>query len=284
MPELPEVTTVLTSLLPHLKSKTIQVVLVLHQDVVGWPESTLTFAKNLCGQKIIDGSRRGKYLLFKLSNSQILIIHLRMTGRLILVEPKHSRAKHTHLVLSFADKELHFIDPRRFGRIFLIKSGEETKAGGLAKLGIEPLSSEFTLEVFANKIKAKRSYLKSLLLNQEFIAGLGNIYVDEILFKAQLHPLTKSENLSDQQIANLFNSIQKTLQQAIANRGTTFRDYRDGQDQSGNFQDLLTVYNRKGEQCGHCSCVIEKQVICGRGTYFCPQCQKGDKNGLNSSK
>jgi len=283
LPELPEVETVLSSLLPKIKGKKIKTVRVRHKDVVGWPETAIKFSQGLCGKKISGGFRRGKLLLFTLDEEGKLIFHLRMTGRLYYSDKIYQPRKHAHLVLDFSGGgTLIFEDTRRFGRVYLVKTGEEKYAGNLEKLGPEPLDPEFDLKAFSQALKQKKGRIKGLLLNQSFIAGLGNIYVDEILFRSQIHPETSAQNLEDRAICRIYTSMKEILNEAIAGRGTTFRDYRDGEGRAGDFQDLLKVYGREGEKCPYCSDYIERKKVAGRSSFFCPCCQKDDVNDSGS--
>ncbi len=283
MPELPEVETVLRSLLPKIKGKKINTVRVRHKDVVGWPKTVIKFSQGLCGKKISGGFRRGKLLLFTLNEEEKLIIHLRMTGRLFYMEKCYQPRKHAHLVLDFSGGgALIFEDTRRFGRVYLIKTGEEKYAGNLEKLGPEPLDPEFDLETFSGSLKQRKGRIKGLLLNQSFIAGLGNIYVDEILFRSQIHPETTAQHLDDRAISKIYSNMKEILNEAIAGRGTTFRDYRDGEGRAGDFQDLLKVYGREGKECPYCVEKIERKKVAGRSSFFCPCCQKDDKNDPGS--
>ncbi len=284
MPELPEVETVLRSLLPKIKGKEINTVRVMHEDVVGWPGSVKEFSRGLFRKKVTGGFRRGKLLVFELNGGKKLIFHLRMTGRLYYRINPAPLEKHSHLVLEFVDGgTLIFEDTRRFGRVYLVAPGEECYAGNLEKLGPEPLGPDFDLEEFVRAFDKKKGRIKALLLNQSFIAGLGNIYVDEILFRSNIHPETPANNLEKHQIESIFLKMKEVLKEAIAGRGTTFRDYRDGEGRSGDFQNLLQVYGREGEKCPRCSDFIERKKVAGRSSFFCPCCQKDGINDPSST-
>jgi len=279
LPELPEVETVLRSLLPKIEGKKINTVKVRHRDIVGWPPSAEKFSRMVCGKTFSGGYRRGKLLVFTLDNNQKLVFHLRMTGRLYFQETLQNPKKHAHFVLEFSGGgSLVFEDTRRFGRVYLVEAGEEDLAGNYGKLGPEPLDPNFDLESFSRALKGKKGKIKGVLLDQKFIAGLGNIYVDEILFRSKIHPEKQAPMLKEKEITKIFTNMKEILEEAIEGRGTTFRDYRDGENRSGDFQNLLEVYGREGEKCSHCEDLIERKKVAGRSSFFCPCCQKDDIN------
>lgn len=275
MPELPEVETVKSTLEKHLAGLVITGVDILMPKIIRepWPEE---FAAGVTGKKITRLGRRGKYLLVYLSGGSVLVIHLRMTGRLVFARPEDPLPRHTHVVFRLSNgHELRFADMRQFGRILLAQARQLNQVKGLKDLGPEPLGHEFTRDFLRRELKRKRVRLKSLLLDQTFIAGLGNIYADEALHRSHLHPERIARTLSPREIANLYRSIIEVLQEGIANRGTSMRDYVDGDGREGNFQALLRVYNREGQQCRHCGTAIARIKVGGRSSYFCPACQKG---------
>lgn len=277
MPELPEVETVLQSLLPILQGKTVNSVKINHPQVIGWPESPLIFARELTGLTFRNGHRRGKFLIFQMSDERRLIFHLRMTGQLFYQEENFSPAPHTHLILVLSGGgAVNFKDTRRFGRAYLLRPGEEKKAGNLERLGPEPLDPDFSRNDFKDVLKKRSGRIKSLLLNQCFLAGLGNIYVDEILFRSSVHPETPASRLKEEEMDRLYCNMRTILREAISGRGTTFRDYRDGTGQTGDFQGLLQVYGREGQNCPHCAEEIRRKKVAGRSSFFCPRCQKDD--------
>lgn len=273
MPELPEVETIKRSLEKKLPGKTITGVTVYLPKVTGFraPEQ---FEHQIIGKRIVTLARRGKYLLIHLSDNKTLIIHLRMTGRLVYTLPPPPE-KHTHVVFNLNDgHELHFNDIRRFGKILLEDSNNLDTVPGFKDLGIEPLSDSFDKGLFRRELRRRRAKIKSLLLDQTFLAGLGNIYVDEALHRARINPQRITASLSPREVTNLYNAIRKVLMEGIENRGTSFRDYVDGDGRAGNYQELLRVYNREGQPCKNCATGIIRMKLAGRSTYFCPRCQK----------
>lgn len=276
MPELPEVETIKRSLSKKIIGLEITGVTVYLPKVIRMPDQA-EFEDTIKGQKITGLSRRGKYLLVHLTSHLNLIIHLRMTGRLVCTEASPP-VKHTHLVFHLDNGfELHFIDVRQFGRVILAHTTQLDTIQGLKDLGPEPLSDNFNISFLRRELKRRRTRIKSLLLDQAFIAGLGNIYVDEALNRARINPKRIACSLTPREISNLHRSIVEVLQDGIANRGTTFRDYVDGNGRAGNYQQLLRVYGREGLPCPNCKTGITKVKLGGRSTFFCPNCQKGDK-------
>ena len=275
MPELPEVETIRRSLEPLVQDTTIESVEINYNGIIKCPEPEI-FARLLQNKKIKGIGRRGKYLLFTLSDNYTLIIHLRMTGRLTVAVPgAESLAKHTHLVFSLSDgRELRFTDQRKFGLVYLVKTGDWSGIKGLCSLGPEPLEEGFTLAGFEEMAKKLKGGLKSFLLNQKRIAGIGNIYADEILFEAGLHPHRRLESLSRNEIGRLYRAIRRKLHEGVEYRGTSFRDYVDGKGEKGGFQERLQVYDRANEPCVRCGRRLVKTVIAGRGTVLCPHCQR----------
>jgi formamidopyrimidine-DNA glycosylase len=272
MPELPEVETIRLTLKPKLIGRTIV------NGSVLWPkliqnQTVEDFLATIYRQKIIDLDRRGKYLLFYFEGDLVLSIHLRMTGQLIVEPAGASPAKATYLQLGLDDgNELRFRDQRKFGRVTLFRANNPPAA--LEKLGPEPLSADFTMQRLISRLGHRQIAIKKALLDQEVIAGIGNIYADETLFLAGIHPARLVASLSGAEIEQLYHAIQKVLTEAIQNRGTTKRDYRDGEGKSGSNQDKLQVYDRKGLACYQCGNMIVKMNFGGRGTHFCPICQK----------
>ncbi len=276
MPEWPEVETVLQTVLPKVKGKKIKNVQIMHRDIVGWPESPHCFEQELCGDTVIAGKRRGKYLIFLLAKGKKLVLHLRMTGVLQYYDTYPSEIMgHTHLIAFFSGGgSLHFVDPRRFGRIYLVGPSEVDKAGGLLNLGIEPLSPNFNLSYLFQLLQGKKGCIKGILLDQRVLAGLGNIYTDEVLYSSKIHPLEKGINISKEKCDILLAAIKRILNEAISLRGTTFRNYRDGSGAMGRFQNFLRVYGRQGEPCHSCGTPIMKIKVVGRSSFFCPHCQR----------
>lgn len=273
MPELPEVESIRLTLLKHvLGQKIIKVNIIWPQAVSTWEERDF---KELVEDKKIDSiDRRGKYLLIDLNNGLTMIVHFRMTGRLIYYPEKQVPNKHTHVVFTLENGELHYSDIRKFGRIQLIPTKDVMKFSPLIKLGPEPLDEAFAFDKFGQRLAQKKSSIKAALLDQKIIAGLGNIYVDEALFRAGILPERNTRSLKVSEIILLFNAVQEILKAGIEAGGTSFRDYRDANGNRGQFQDKLMVYGRGGMPCKVCGTILQKKKIVGRTTVFCPYCQK----------
>lgn len=216
--------------------------------------------------------RRGKYLVMRLDRGA-LVVHRRMTGNLILRPPEGPPAPHTHLVISFDDgQELHFVDPRKFGRVYYFRSGDDLAAFLAARLGPEPLG-DLTPEQLAERLQRRGGRLKPLLLDQAFLAGLGNLYTDEALWLAGLHPLRVARSLTRAEAERLHAAMVEVLEAAIRRRGTSLSDYRDAEGVPGENQHHLRVYGRHGQPCARCGANIQRQVVVQRGTWTCPVCQ-----------
>lgn len=272
MPELPEVETVKRSVESNICGKKILRVEVNNEDVLDGI-SKKGFITLLEGHNIEKIERRGKYLIFCLEGKKRLILHLRMTGQLIWFGRDFTMDRHCHVVVSFEQGGFYYRDVRRFGRFCLIGSGGKTE-NGLKTLGYEPFDPEFTETYLKKGLAGRRSSIKNRLLDQHFVAGIGNIYADEILFAAGIHPELPCKDLTDNQIAALKEAAVNVLDEAIQYRGTTFSDFRDGYGETGGYQEHLAVFHRDGMACPVCGAVIEKIKCGGRTTSFCPQCQK----------
>jgi len=269
MPELPEVQTIVTTLHPQLRERLIQSTRMLRTDILQPPDVNLPAL--LQNRRIIEITRRGKKIVIRLDNLHQFFIHLGMTGRLTLESPAATEAdlpRHTHLLINLDNGlQLRFHDPRRFGGVFWLG------ADGQADIAMGPEPLEMKTAELAEKLASTRRVIKSALLDQSLVAGLGNIYVDESLFQARIHPLTPANTLSRTQITALSRSIKQTLNRALKHKGSTLRDYRNSDGTSGDFQKLHRVYDRKGKPCPRCRTPIERIVIGGRSTHFCPNCQ-----------
>ncbi|XOQ12456.1 MAG: DNA-formamidopyrimidine glycosylase [Shouchella clausii] len=273
MPELPEVETVRRTLLQLVKNKTIADVEVGWPKMIKEPDDVERFVQLLKGQTIEDIGRRGKFLLFVL-NDYVLVSHLRMEGRYGLYQPTDEKTKHTHVVFSFTDgSELRYADVRKFGTMHLFAKGAEHVAMPLAQLGVEPFSEQFTVELLEQAYAKTTRAIKTALLDQKTVVGLGNIYVDEALFRSGIHPERKASSLSKEEYQNLHKEIKRTLKEAIEAGGSSIKSYVNGQGEIGMFQQQLHVYGRKQQPCHHCDTAIEKIVVGGRGTHYCPNCQ-----------
>lgn len=273
MPEMPEVEIIKRTLEPHVVGKTIKHVDILLPRLIKWPDSAV-FQAVLAGKKITALSRRGKYLLFCLNGDYIMIVHLRMTGRLYCTA-EHTEQDRFARVLFFLDcgMVLQYADARTLGTIYLLPSDELGRITGLSTMGPEPLTPDFTVEYLRSSLRQRKGNIKALLLNQRFIGGLGNIYVDESLAVAGIDPHRTAASLSDAEIVKLFEAVNQVICAGIEHGGTTFRDYRDGAGKKGAHQNYLKVYGRKGQPCEICGTPIIKTEVAGRGTHFCPHCQ-----------
>jgi formamidopyrimidine-DNA glycosylase len=270
MPELPEVETVVRYIRPNIVGKTIQnVVPQNNYDKVLATHTTRQFNNLVAGKTIIDVERRGKYVVINL-DSGLLLIHLRMTGRLLLNLTEDDKLKHLTAIIHFTDKSsLYFKDYRKFGRLYYYNSMDYINN----KLGIEPLSNNFTIDWLYKNLQNYKRPLKPLLLDQGFIAGLGNIYVDEALWFAKLHPQQKGSSVSRKKSNVLHSAIQRLLQTAIDNQGTTIINFYFGEGKKGNFREQLQVFGRQDKNCPRCGIIIKKIRVAQRGTHICPHCQ-----------
>lgn len=278
MPELPEVETIKNTLLPKLVGRRIGEVTVTLPRIIKKPAPE-EFVSLVVGKEILDLSRRGKYLLLHLSERYFLVFHLRMTGRLLYLPAAVPVDKHTHLIFHLDNGEhLRFHDLRTFGTIYLVQEGELASIWGLASLGPEPLGPQFTPAYLEDALAGRRIAIKGALLNQELLAGLGNIYVDESLFRAGIHPARPAGSLTEDEISRLHRAIGDVLREGIRYRGTSFRDYVDGEGKAGGFQERLAVYGRGGQPCVKCGSPLQRVRIAGRGSVFCPCCQPSGSN------
>ncbi len=275
MPELPEVETIRRSLVPVVLHKPIEAVQIRYARLVQHM-SVQDLQAVLVGNQFIDLARRGKYLLFQLANNWELVAHLRMTGRLIYFSSgRIPLAKHTSAVFDFGVQgQLRLEDVRKFATLDLVPRGNYEQIKGLSSLGVEPLSADFSMGLFARLLRGRKAKIKGLLLDQSKLAGLGNIYVDESLFMAKIHPERPAGSLTKKEAGRLYEAIRSVLEQAIANQGTTFRDYRTGYGQEGSFQNKLLIYGKKGELCPRCQTEVQHIKVAGRTSHYCPRCQK----------
>jgi formamidopyrimidine-DNA glycosylase len=275
MPELPEVQTIVDD----LNTADLIGVLIVRAEVfwpriIAEPEVNL-FCELIKGKKFTAIRRRGKYLVFDIDDGNTLLLHLRMSGRIHLIPGNTSRGKHEHVVFSFQDgRQLRFHDPRKFGRLNLVKNPEWI----LGRLGPEPLASEFTAKVLTKILKQRKRILKPLLLDQTFIAGLGNIYVDEALWEAKLHPRRIAASLSAPESKILHWAIPRVLKRGLKNLGTSLgtgkTNFYSVANRQGRNSDQLKVFRRTAQPCPRCKTPIERTIISQRGTHICPKCQR----------
>lgn len=274
MPEMPEVEIIRRSLVDKLKGKQITNTTVDLPRLIKWPTAAV-FEAMVIGRKICDLSRKGKYLLVHLDNGNQIVIHLRMTGRLCYIKKEMKHDPYTRIIFQLDNGDsLLYADTRTLGTLYALNPDEIWRISGLANMGPEPLSEEFTINYLQNVLSSSKSKIKSFLLNQKYIGGLGNIYVDECLHLAGIHPETIGKSIQQARIEKLHEAINKVIADGIRDGGTTFRDYRDGNGDKGNHQENLFVYGRNGLPCRQCGGKIEKIEVGGRGTHFCPNCQK----------
>jgi len=278
MPELPEVETIRTQLQKLLAGKRIAKIDVSLPKMVKLPLDK--FRKIVVGAKIISVGRRAKILIFNLSNGWSMLVHLKMSGRLIFRKKgealKEQDTKWNHLVYYFADNSrLFHNDLRQFGYVKLIETADLADFFVREKFGPEPLEKDFTLDDFLVILKRRpKAKIKQFLLDQQNISGIGNIYSDEILFFAGIHPQRKAADLKPEEARKIFDGIKKILTQALKYRGTSDSDYLDALGEKGEYVPRLKVYGREGERCKKCGAIIQRLKIGGRSAHFCPQCQK----------
>ncbi len=272
MPELPEVETVARQLRegsaergPSVLGRTIANVTVNWDRHIALP-SAREFARRVPGQKILAIARRGKYLIFRLTHDYLLI-HLKMSGDLMVVSNSAPPDKHAHTIFHFTrGGQLRFTDTRKFGRVFLVEQAETV----VGHLGPEPLEPGFTARKLGQMLHARHRALKPLLLDQTFLAGMGNIYTDEALHRARLHPLRRSDSLTPEEVRALWRSLRHALQSGLRHNGASI----DWVYRGGHFQNHFRAYGRADEPCFNCGTPIRRTVVGQRGTYFCPNCQK----------
>ncbi len=282
MPELPEVETVRRGLNQHTLDRSITGTEVLLPRTIASPNTTEEFVAALHHTQIRTWHRRGKYLYAELTSAATqrdagwLGVHLRMTGQLLWVQPQVELQKHTRVRLFVGnDWELRFVDQRTFGQMWWIPPTKQLEQvmTGLSKLGPEPFDSAFSIEYFTAKLQKSHRNIKTVILDQALVAGVGNIYADEALFLSKIHPQTVANDLTPTQIATLRESIITVLTISIEQGGTTFSNYLNIEGTNGNYAGMAGVYNRTKQPCRVCQTPIEKIRLGGRGTHYCPECQ-----------
>jgi len=268
VPELPEVETIRNELSPHIIGRQFTAVTVLDAKLVRQP-SVKEFRQKLIGQKINSLERRGKYLIFHLYSGEVLIIHLKMSGALLLNPEQADR--HTRVIFHLDNSsQIVFTDRRRLGAIWLVENEQSI----IGKLGPEPLSLEFTPKTLAKRLQKHKAPIKAVLLDQAFIAGIGNMYADESLFAARIHPLRKANSLSSQEIRKLHTAIVNVLRSAIDSKGASVDTYKRPDGELGTAHSNFCVAHLGGKPCPACGTPIQRLAIRNRGSYFCPHCQK----------
>jgi formamidopyrimidine-DNA glycosylase len=276
MPELPEVETVVRGLAAVLPGRRILGVRLGKTDFI---EDPAAVEQDLPGCRVAGVRRYGKFLVIGMEHSNgsdvplSLLIHLGMTGQIVTCPPEAQVAPHTHVFLSLDDgRELRYIDIRRFGKIRILRDG----VSSLGSLGLDAL--EATEEEFCAKLATRRARIKALLLDQHVFSGLGNIYTDESLWRARIHPKRIGANLETRELRRLYRAVRAVLSEAIRLRGSSISDYVDSDGQPGEFQFRHRVYQRKGKKCARCRSRIQRTIVAGRSSYFCPGCQRAPRN------
>ncbi len=273
MPELPEVETIRRDLDRELSGRQVERVSVQGDRSVRRHFDRAEFSSALVGGTVLSVARRGKYLLFPVDRGVVLVAHLGISGQLLLASTGDTVARHTHVVLGFAgERELRFVDPRTFGEVFVTRDGEVRE---LAHLGVDPLNDLKGWVHLGELLHARRAKLKALLMDQRFLAGIGNLYADEILFAARLRYDRSSETLSATEVRRLYRAMTTTLESAIQYRGSSLVDeqYRDVFGAIGGFQSRHNVYGREGQACRRCRQPIVRIKSAGRSTFLCARCQ-----------
>ncbi len=270
MPELPEVETFVRALRAPLVGRTITAV------SVAWPRHVVVppadeLRRRIAGRRVEAIDRRGKYLVFTLSDDETLIIHLKMTGHLSVVEAQTPTDPYAHTVFALDDgRELRFRDPRKFGRVYLVRDPADV----LGPLGPEPLTDGFSVAELTARLAGRKRVLKPLLLDQTFIAGIGNIYADEALFYAGIRPTRRSDTLTPGDITALHAAIRRVLAMGIEREGASISTYVKADGEKGDMQNAVAVFRRTGQSCYTCGRPIERIVLGGRSTHYCPYCQR----------
>lgn len=277
MPELPEVETIRRSLAPHVLEARVEDASFLRDDIIEGAERgrvTAGSARRFTEGAVITGlDRMGKYLLMELDGSRGWAVHFGMSGSLVSHPEESVPARHTHVILGLdGGAQLHYVCPRRFGR--WVMCGEDLRAAVSGRVGVDALDPSLDSTTLRELLAGRGAPIKARLLQQKLVAGLGNIYVDEALFRARIHPERRAVSLTEDEWGNLLESVRTVLLEAIGHRGTTFSSYRDGDGRTGSNQHRLAVYGRRGGRCPRCSETVGRIEVRGRGTHFCPSCQQ----------
>ena len=271
MPEIAEVETVRRTLLTKILNKKIKKVDVLYKNIISSKSIDMNY---LIGESFKDIDRVGKWLIFK-TDKYGLLSHLRMEGKFFIKDSSEQKEKHEHVIITFNDNsDLRYHDTRKFGRMILCKKDDIYKLEEITKQGYEPNSKELTKEYLFNKINKLNLPIKTILLDQTIISGLGNIYANEVLFKAKINPFKKGKEISLSECQRIIDATNDIIPKAIEMGGTTIKSYTSSLGVTGRFQQNLKVHKKDGQQCPNCSNIIVKEKINGRSTYYCKLCQK----------
>ena len=274
MPELPEIETIKSVTLPQIKGLIIEKITVNRSEVIAQPNAD-EFCRAVTGQEISAMTRRGKFLILHLKNKSRIILHLRMTGCLLVTPPDYPMEKHTHIIMKLGSGiELRFSDTRRFGRFWLIQDGKEDTYSGISKLGLEPLSCECNAEYLNSKFGKRKQKIKECLLDQSVIAGIGNIYSDEILFRAKICPARPANSLTLKEWKRLAETIPECLSYFIEKNRISQEDFLQTKGQNYRNTPFLQVYGHADEPCPNCGETLVRVTISGRSSVYCPNCQK----------
>lgn len=274
MPELPEVETIRRTLKELVLNKKITGIEVFWGKIIKHPDDIEHFRQIVIGQTIRDVKRKGKFLVFEL-DTDMLVSHLRMEGKYFINQTGMERDKHTHVIFNFSDgSSLNYNDVRKFGTMHVFSKENYLKVKPLNQLGPDPFEEDFCIDYLKDKLSKTTRYIKAALLDQTIIAGLGNIYVDEVLFKAKIHPEKRANTLTEEQIELISKYSYEVLKAAVKQGGTTIRSYVNGDGEMGLFQQELYVYGQENEACKVCGDTIEKFKSSGRGTHVCLTCQE----------
>ena len=274
MPELPEVEAVKQVLEPQIQGHSIETILIRRPEVVAYPAAD-DFCNRLIGQTFASMERRGKFLIARFTDGQRMILHLRMTGCLLVTPSQYPEEKHTHLILQLENnQELRFIDTRRFGRFWLLGKDEADTRSGMEKLGKEPFDTGFSASYLSSHLGRRKKAIKECLLEQSVIAGIGNIYSDEILFKAGIYPLRPANSLTIQEWERLAAVIPERLSFFIEKNQITPEEYLETKGQDYRNTPFLQVYGREGQPCSTCGEVLCRITVGERSSTYCPHCQK----------
>ena len=274
MPELPEVETIRRIIGPQISGRSITSLEIHNPQIIAFPDAD-TFSSSLVGCSFTGMSRRGKFLIFHLDNGSRLVLHLRMTGQLLVTPADHQEEKHTHLKAELSDgKQIRYIDVRRFGRFWLLSNDEADTVTGMDKLGIEPDNALLTVNFLIEKLNKRKKAIKEMLHDQTIIAGIGNIYSDEILHAAGIYPEKSCNALTNAEWKRLAEQIPKVIAWAIEANEITPEDYLAGKGKEYRNTPFLKAYGHNGKPCEICGTLFEKLTVGGRSSCYCPKCQK----------